>query len=62
MLSFGFEDGTYLAVSVEVRLEEDESYSPVGGLMRQFEIMYVVADERDVIRLRTRHRDADVLV
>ncbi len=60
MLSFGFRDGQYLAVSVEVRLEEGESYSTVGGLMRQFEIMYVVADERDVMRLRTEVRDTDV--
>ena len=57
MLSFGFRDGRYLAVSVEVRLEEGEVYSTVGGTMRQFEIMYVVADERDVIKLRTDSRD-----
>jgi len=62
MLSFGFRDGEYLAVSVEVRLEEGESYSVLGGAMRQFEIMYVVADERDVIRLRTDVRDTDVYV
>ena len=62
MLSFGFRDGQYLAVSVEVRLEKGESYSAVGGMLRQFEIMYVVADERDVIRLRTEVRDADVYV
>lgn len=62
MLSFGFADGRYLAVSVEVRLEEGESYSPIAGAMRQFEIMYVVADERDVIKLRTQQRDSDVYV
>ncbi len=62
MLSFGFRDGQYLAVSVEVRLEEGESYSTVGGTMRQFEIIYVVADERDVIKLRTDVRKADVYV
>jgi hypothetical protein len=62
MLSFGFRDGRYLAVSVEVRLEEGETYSTVGGLMRQFEIMYVIADERDVLKLRTEVREADVYV
>lgn len=62
MLSFGFRDGQYLAVSIEVRLEEGESYSAVGGAMRQFEIMYVVADERDVIQLRTEIRQADVYI
>ncbi len=62
MMSFGFQDGRYLAVSVEVRLEEGETYSPVAGAMRQFEIIYVVADERDVIKLRTEQRDSDVFV
>jgi hypothetical protein len=62
MLSFGFRDGEYLSVSVEVRLEEHESYSPLAGALRQYEIMYVIADERDVIKLRTDVRDADVYI
>ncbi|MHB8954176.1 MAG: Lnb N-terminal periplasmic domain-containing protein [Pirellulaceae bacterium] len=62
MLSFGFRDGRYLGVSIEVRLEEGESYSAVGGTMRQFEIIYVLADERDLIQLRTEVRDSDVYV
>ncbi len=62
MLSFGFRDGQYLAVSVEVRLEEGEVFSAIGGALRQFEIMYVVADERDVIKLRTEVRKADVYI
>ena len=60
MLSFGFGDQGYLAVSVEARLEEGESYSPIRGAMRQYELMYVLADERDVIPLRTNHRESDV--
>lgn len=52
MISFGFDDGEYLAVSVEVRRERGESFSPVGGFFRQFELMYVVADERDLIEKR----------
>jgi hypothetical protein len=62
MLSFGFEGGDYLGVSVEVRLEQGESYSPTLGLFGQFELIYVVADERDLIRVRTEHRNVDVLV
>lgn len=62
MLSFGLADGTYIAVSVEVRTEKGESYTTALGLSREFEITYVVADERDVIRLRTRHRKADVYI
>jgi hypothetical protein len=60
MLSFGFGGNDYLAVSVEARMEEGQSYSPIKGLMRQYELMYVVADERDVIPLRTEHRDVEV--
>ena len=62
MLSFGFAGGDYLGVSVEVRLERGESYSPTLGLFGQFELIYVLADERDLIRVRTEHRDVDVLV
>jgi hypothetical protein len=46
----------HLAVSVEVRKEKDEAYNPLKGSARQFELMYVVADERDVIRQRTNFR------
>ena len=62
MLSFGLSDQSQLVVSVEVRTEKGEDYSPILGLGRQYELAYVVADERDVIRLRTHHRDAKVYV
>lgn len=60
MLSFGLSDGSQIAVSAEIRTEKGEEYSPIAGLTRQYELTYVVADERDVVRLRTHHRDADV--
>ncbi|MEY3783701.1 MAG: hypothetical protein RLZZ230_23 [Candidatus Parcubacteria bacterium] len=59
-LSFGFSTGDYLAVSVEIRKEVGESFSPLKGILRNYEIMYVVADERDVIKLRTNFRKDDV--
>jgi hypothetical protein len=62
MLSFGFSNADYLAVSVEARYEQGETYSPVKGAMRQYELMYVVADERDVIGLRAKHRKDDVFL
>jgi len=62
LLSFGFANGDYVGVSVEVRLEQGESYSPTLGLFGQFELIYVVADERDLIRVRTEYRNVDVLV
>jgi hypothetical protein len=54
-LSFGF-GGEYVAISVEIRKELGETYSPLKGLLRQYELMYVIADERDVIGLRTNYR------
>ena len=51
-LSFGFDDGTFVGVSVEARKELGESYSLLKGATRRFEIAYVVADERDLIQLR----------
>jgi hypothetical protein len=62
MLSFGFRDGSYLAVSVEVRKEKGEEYSSIGGFQRKYEIIYVLGDERDLIRVRTGHWGNDVYV
>ncbi len=54
--SFGFEDGAYVSISVEARREFGEPFSPWRGLWRQYEITYVIADERDMISLRTHMR------
>lgn len=51
-LSFGFSDGTFVSVSVEARREAGEEYSLVKGMLRRYELMYVVAEERDAIGLR----------
>jgi hypothetical protein len=56
MVSFGFGDKDYLAVSIETRKEKGESYSTLAGFFRQYELYYVVADERDVIGVRTTYR------
>ena len=56
MLSFGFGGNEYLTVSIETRKERGESYSTLAGFFRQYELYYVVADERDVVRLRTTYR------
>jgi hypothetical protein len=60
LVSFEFEDGRFLSVSAEIRKEKGESFSPLKGLLRRYELVYVVADERDVIRLRTNYRKDDV--
>jgi len=63
-LSFGFqneaEEIEYVAISVEIRKEQDETFSAIKGLMRNYELMYVVASEEDAIQLRTNHRNNNV--
>jgi Domain of unknown function (DUF4105) len=59
MVSFGFEGGDYLCISIETRKEVGESYSAIKGFFRQFELTYVVADERDLVRLRTNYRQGE---
>ena len=56
MVSFDFEGKDHLAVSIETRKEKGESYSTLAGFFRQYELYYVVADERDVIGVRTTYR------
>ena len=51
-LTFGFGD-EYVAISVEARKEAGEAYSPVRGLLREYELMYVIGTERDVVGVRT---------
>jgi len=54
--SWQFTDAPPLAISIETRKEKGENYSAVLGFFRQYEVYYVVADERDVVRVRTNHR------
>lgn len=60
-VSFGFDDGRFLAISVEARREVGEEYSVVRGMAKQFELMYVIGDERDLVQLRVARGD-DVYV
>ena len=55
-LSFGFADSTYVSVSVEARRQPDEGYSLIGGMMKRYELIYVIGDERDLIGVRAQHR------
>jgi Domain of unknown function (DUF4105) len=62
IMSWGFEGDQYLAISIETRKEKGEEYSALRGFFRQYELTFVVADERDVVRLRTNFRGEDVYV
>jgi hypothetical protein len=56
MMSFGFAGKDYVTVSIETRKERGENYSTLAGFFRQYELVYVVADDRDVVRVRTTYR------
>jgi hypothetical protein len=60
MLSFGFDDGRQLCLSVETRREQGEVYDALKGFFRQYELMYVFGDETDLVKLRTNHRGETV--
>jgi hypothetical protein len=60
IVSWEFEDTPPLAISIETRKEKGEAYSAILGFFRQFEVYYVVADERDVVGVRTNHRGEHV--
>ncbi|MFL6584161.1 MAG: DUF4105 domain-containing protein [Chthoniobacterales bacterium] len=57
--TFRFADEPPLCFSIETRKETGESYSTVAGFYRQYELVYIMADERDVIRLRTNYREGE---
>lgn len=59
MISFGFDDGSRVVFSVEIRRQRGEQYSPIGGFFKQFETVLVAADEQDIIRVRTNVRGED---
>lgn len=61
-LSFGFEGDEYIAISIEIRKEKGEEFSAWKGLLNEYEIMYVIADERDVVKLRSNFRKDDVYI
>jgi Domain of unknown function (DUF4105) len=60
MLSFGLADGEHIVYSVEARLQKGQSYAAIGGALNEFELIYVVGTEKDLIRLRTDVRKVDV--
>jgi hypothetical protein len=53
LISFGFSDGQHVVFSAEIRREKGEVFSNLGGFFRQFDLVLIAADERDVVRLRT---------
>jgi hypothetical protein len=60
MLSFGFDGGVHVCFSIETRKRIGQEYSAIKGFFKQYELTYVVADERDLVGLRTNYRNEDV--
>jgi len=62
IVSWEFDDGRHLAISIETRKEKGETYSALRGFFRQYELYYVVAEERDLVGLRTNYRGEEVFL
>ena len=60
IMSWGFADGQHLAISIETRKDKSQTYSEIKGFFKQFNLVYVAADEKDLIRLRTNYRKEQV--
>jgi hypothetical protein len=56
IVSFQFGDNQHVAFSIEARYRTGQAYSTILGFFRQYELIFIVADERDVIRLRANYR------
>jgi Domain of unknown function (DUF4105) len=56
IFSFQFGNNEHIAFSIEARYKAGQSYSAILGFFRQYELIFVTADERDVIRLRSNYR------
>jgi len=61
-VSFVFDHAPPLSVSIETRPELGEGYAPIASMFKQFELIYVVGDERDLVRVRTNYRDEEVFL
>ena len=59
-LSFIFDNAPPLSISIETRPEVGEGFDPIASLFKQFELIYVVGDEDDLVRVRTNYRKETV--
>jgi hypothetical protein len=61
IVSFEVDDGQHIAFSIETRKQVGQTYSAVRGFFRQYTLISVVSDERDLVRLRTNYRQGEDL-
>ena len=60
IMTWEFDGSAPIAISIETRKSKGQEYSAVKGFFRHYEIIYVAADERDVVRVRSNYRGEDV--
>jgi hypothetical protein len=61
IVSFDFGEEGHICFSIETRPQRGQPYSAIGGLYRQFELIVIASEERDVVRLRTNIRKGEDL-
>jgi len=61
-LSFTFDNAPPVSISIETRPEVGQGYSPIASLFKQYELIYIVGEERDLVRVRTNYRDEEVFL
>jgi hypothetical protein len=59
-VSFIFDNAPPLSISIETRPEVGEGFNPLASLFKQFELIYVAGNERDLVRVRTNYRKETV--
>ena len=59
-LSFIFDNAPPLSISIETRPEVGEGFAPIASMFKQFELIYVVGDEPDLVGVRANYRNETV--
>jgi len=59
-VSFNFDNAPPVCISIEARRHIGQGFDPLSSLFKQFGLIYVVGEERDVVRVRTNYRHEDV--
>ncbi len=59
-VSFIFDNAEPLSISIETRPEVGEGFAPIASMFKQFELIYVVGSERDLVGMRANHRQEPI--
>jgi hypothetical protein len=61
-LSFNFDNAPPVCISIETRPEVGEGFAPIASMFKQFELIYVVGDEHDLVGVRVNHRGEETFM